>query len=74
MMDAHWFASCDSQNSQTPARSLEFSDTAAIPLDAVAIQRLPFTDPGAVDRLLVSSRGRHAAVLMKTGRVLLWSA
>lgn len=55
------------------ARTLEFSDTSNIPANASATQRLPLTDPGAVDSIVVSSRGLHAAVLMKTGRVLLWS-
>ncbi len=54
-------------------RTIEFSETLQIPAAAPAPMQLPFSDPGAVDSIIVSPRGRHAAVLMKTGRVLLYS-
>ncbi|MFN9283905.1 MAG: protein kinase domain-containing protein [Planctomyces sp.] len=54
-------------------RTIEFSETLQMPKADHAPQQLAFSDPGAVDSIIVSARGQHAAVLMKTGRVLLYS-
>ena len=57
----------------TAPRHLEFLNAAAPNAPDKSAQRLPFNEQSSVDRLLVSKHGAHVAVLLKTGKVLIFS-